>query len=71
MSETILNKIFTAKRIRVEEAKRRVDPARLVDLALENRSVAESYRLRTALQGSGRINIIAEFKKASPSKGVI
>jgi indole-3-glycerol phosphate synthase len=71
MSETILDKIFAAKRLRVEEAKRRVDAVRLRDLALERRSSSESRRLPSALQETNRINIIAEFKKASPSKGVI
>lgn len=71
MSQTILDKIFTAKRIRVEDAKRRVDAFDLKNRALEKRSSLEPHRLRIAMQNRSRTNIIAEFKKSSPSKGVI
>lgn len=71
MSETILDKIFAAKRVRVEEAKLHIDIERLKDLASAHRSSAESHRLRSALNVANGINIIAEFKKSSPSKGMI
>lgn len=71
MRETILDKIFAAKRLSVEKAKRRVDGARLREVALEKRRSAQPHSLFSALQSSNRINVIAEFKKASPSKGVI
>jgi indole-3-glycerol phosphate synthase len=71
MSETILDKIFAAKKLRVNAAKAVVDPARLRHSALERRSTSQNFRLRVALGTKGRLNIIAEFKKESPSKGVI
>ncbi|MGQ0540830.1 MAG: indole-3-glycerol phosphate synthase TrpC [Blastocatellia bacterium] len=71
MLQTILDKIFAAKRLRVEEAKRRTDALVLKKRAFEKRSSLEPHRLRFAMQNRGRINIIAEFKKASPSKGII
>lgn len=71
MTETILDKIFAAKKLRVNAAKTMVDPIRLRDSALERRSTLKSFRLRSALEPNGKLNIIAEFKKASPSKGAI
>ena len=68
---TILETIFDQKRQRVREAKEKVNYADLVDQARNARSSAESHRLRGALSNLGKLNIIAEFKKASPSKGVI
>lgn len=71
MNETILDKIFAAKKLRVNAAKAVVDPALLQDSALARRSTSQNFRLRSALEPKGKLSIIAEFKKASPSKGVI
>ncbi len=71
MTGTILDKIFSDKRVRVEAAKRASDPIALRELAMEARSSRGSHTLREALSDRSQINIIAEFKKASPSKGVI
>jgi indole-3-glycerol phosphate synthase len=70
MSETFLNTIFDAKRKRVEEARRNCDIAGLIARAAAFRIGSEKHRLRNAISNDG-INIIAEIKRSSPSKGVI
>ena len=71
MTGTILDKIFSDKRVRVQAAKRSTDVVKLREQALETRSNRSSHQFRDALSDRSKINIIAEFKKASPSKGVI
>jgi len=71
MKGTILEKIFNDKRVRVDAAKRSVDALGLRERALEVRSACSSHRLIDALSDRSKIKLIAEFKKASPSKGVI
>src|SRR5688500_16241181 len=66
----VLSQIIAKKRERLEEAKRVVSLERVRCDALAKRSDAVSHALRRALQADG-INIIAEFKRRSPSKGVI
>lgn len=68
---TFLNEILELKKRRVEQAKTQYDEAELKAAAFDRRKTAKSYALREALQNSNRINIIAEIKRASPSKGII
>ncbi len=70
ISEGVLSEIFELKKHRVYLAKWKRDFQELKKSATEIRKNAEKYRLRTALQKK-QINIIAEIKRASPSKGVI
>lgn len=71
MTETFLDKIFEAKKKRIDKQKQIVNTGELRELALEVRNVSGPHRLLESLQDSGRIAIIAEIKRASPSKGVI
>lgn len=67
----ILEEIIEAKRARVIVAKEAVPEARLREEAIEMRRSAKPHALLNALNRSDRINIIAEFKRRSPSKGTI
>ena len=66
----ILDEIIAKKRERLEESKRRVPREQLLLRAFEVRQQSRRPSFRAALQRD-EINIIAEFKRRSPSKGVI
>jgi len=66
----ILSEIIGKKRERLVAANELVPLARIQELAREARSNATPHALRKALSVEG-INVIAEFKRRSPSKGVI
>lgn len=64
----ILDKIIAQKRIEVEEAKQLRTLAEMEKRPLFGRSC---FRLADFVQDSERTGIISEFKRASPSKGLI
>lgn len=66
----VLSEIIGKKRERVEEAKRVAPFESVRQAAFAKRNGAPSHALRRALQADG-INVISEFKRRSPSKGVI
>ncbi len=70
MTTTILDRILEAKRARIAEAKRSVSPELLLDM-VKSLSPHNGHRFRNALAREDRLNVIAEFKRASPSKGKI
>lgn len=71
MSATFLEKIVAKTREKVGLQKRDTDLEILKNQVLEARAYAKPRRLRTVLLREGETNIIAEIKRASPSKGVI
>ena len=66
-----LAEIVGRKRLRVEAARRAVPIEEIERRARAARRDAAPRALGSALRREGRLNVIAEFKRASPSKGVI
>jgi indole-3-glycerol phosphate synthase len=64
----VLDRIVQAKRAQVARDKENVSPRRLIELAT---SAPPPRDLPAALRREGQVNIIAEIKKASPSRGNI
>jgi indole-3-glycerol phosphate synthase len=71
MSSDILTEIMTVKRRRVAEAKATLPLGKLQSIVSDSKSSATPHALTKALSNNTRLNIIAEFKRRSPSKGMI
>ena len=65
-----LTEIIKLKKKRLEIAKQNRNFDELKNSAISKRETAEKFRLQAALQ-KDQINILAEIKRASPSKGLI
>lgn len=71
MSSDFLSKIIERKGARLAEAKAARPFEDVRREAIAARAGARRHALREALADAGRVNVIAEFKRASPSKGEI
>jgi len=71
MATNLLSEIIAAKRQRVAAAKQVTSHELLREQARTLRSDATPHALASSLNSTSRINIIAEFKRRSPSKGVL
>jgi indole-3-glycerol phosphate synthase len=71
MSPTFLEKIVEKTRSKIDVIKHDVDIDELRERACGVRQTIHGGRFRNALGQKGRPNIIAEIKRASPSKGAI
>ena len=66
---SFLTAVVERKRARVADALSQRPLEQIRERARQRRRVAKPHVLRTALSDESSINVIAEFKKASPSKG--
>lgn len=66
----ILDKIVVEKRKRIEERKKNISTEELREKAMHLITEEKSHKFRDALKKPG-LSVIAEYKKASPSKGII
>jgi len=66
-----LSNILNQRSRRVETAKLSVSPEVLEVMARNARGVAAAHALLGALRDESKFNIVAEFKRKSPSKGEI
>jgi indole-3-glycerol phosphate synthase len=67
----LLSEIVSQKRQRVEAAKQTLPPREMLLRAKEARARAETRVFSESLKSDHKINIIAEFKRQSPSRGAI
>jgi indole-3-glycerol phosphate synthase len=68
MSETILDTILAHKQVEVERQRAKIPQAALEE-RIERQPPARDFA--AALRQQGRVSLIAEVKKASPSRGVL
>ena len=67
----LLSEIVSSKQKRVDQVKKLVSLEQMRKMASKARESAQTHTLFKALSDESKINIIAEFKRRSPSKGEI
>jgi len=67
----ILSRIIDDKRTEVEEARKRIGDGEMKQLAMDTKTMPRGFQQALASPGPAGVNIIAEIKRASPSKGII
>src|ERR687893_1908148 len=70
-AHTYLERIIEARRRRLADALAARTPDDVRAAALAARRESKQHSFRRALADASRVNVIAEFKRASPSKGEI
>ena len=68
---SILEKIFASRKKRVAEQRAAFGAGRMRELAVEAAVRSAPHQFLAAITRSEKPGVIAEFKRASPSKGVI
>lgn len=71
MKGTILEKMIQTTWKRIHAIKSEGSGEGIEELASIARFIAEPHRFCAAIEDGSRVNIIAEFKRASPSRGII
>jgi indole-3-glycerol phosphate synthase len=67
----LLSEIVSSKRRRVDQAKKLVSLEQMRTIANHARRGSRPHAFRSTLDDANKVNIIAEFKRRSPSKGEI
>jgi indole-3-glycerol phosphate synthase len=67
----LLSELVTSKQRRVDRAKESISPEQMRTMAGQARLGSRPHAFAGALDESSKINVIAEFKRRSPSKGEI
>lgn len=68
MKKTILDEIIAYKKIELEEQKKLIP---LDEIKQQIKGIDDIRSFKSAISGFDKVNLIAEIKKASPSRGVI
>ncbi len=67
----ILKKIIARKKVEIAECKNNISEKQMLDTAYKNRNTRDFYQMLKDKVDAKQNAIIAEIKKASPSKGVL
>jgi indole-3-glycerol phosphate synthase len=66
-----LSEIIASRKVQVNDAQQQAPLEQMRESARQRRAYAKAHRFADAVRDDSHINIIAEFKRRSPSKGAI